>query len=738
MKGSILFSAATTGLVLAAAGPAMAQSASPAATPPPPAASDTQVEDIVVTAQRTRQRLQDVPIAVSAVTAKDAQVRGLTSIEQLTASVPALDVHVQGSAPAIFLRGVGTDQGAPNVEPSVALYIDGVYYPNAVANAFSFNNIERIEVLKGPQGTLFGRNATGGVIQILTKDPSTTTAIAASVGYGSYDDFSGNFYATGALAQNVAADIAVTYDDRAKGYGYDVATHQDVGKARNVGIRSKILITPDDRTEIHISGDYAYTRTDLVYQTPPGLIAEDGQVGWLGKYITRNNNPYYVTSKTYGGAVKIDRDLDFARLVSISSYHKSEGFLVGDDDQTPLPLINYVINQPSSNYSQELQLLSPKSSKIQWALGAYYFHDTAGFLPATLSGLAFAPPGNPTSTTNYLQYTGDQNVRSISGYGQATAPIFLDTNLTLGFRFTNDKAALTGSLNADGFVLIPTGYESFSSNKPTWRISLDHKFTSEILGYVSYNRGVKSGGYNLFVNAQSFTPAQKDSFAPEQLDAYEVGLKTELFDRKLRLNAASFYYNYKNIQVTIDEAASLSVENAAAARIYGLDFDFQAKITQALSVSGGGSYLNGKYKRFDNAVYFPPSVTTPIPANLVPLVAPGGSGATGFPTVYTPKWTGNLQADYVVPTPVGDFTLSGSVAYYNGANSTAFGTAQLPRYTLVNSTLRWAASQTLTVTAWVKNLTNAYYMNALIASQNGNQEIPALPRTFGGTVSVKF
>jgi iron complex outermembrane receptor protein len=725
MTGSFILLAATSGLALAATTPALAQTATPPAATPAPAAapSDTQVEEIVVTAQRTRQRLQDVPIAVSAVTAKDAEVRGLNSIDTLTAAIPGLDVHIQGTAPAIFLRGVGTDQGAPNVEPSVALYIDGVYYPNAVSNVFTFNNIDRIEVLKGPQGTLFGRNATGGVIQILTKDPSQILGFHASLGYGNFDSFNGNFYVTGGLAKNISADLAVSYDNRAHGYGYDVVTRQDVGKARDFSARSKILFTPDEHTEIRLEGDYSYTRNDLVYQTPQGLIAEDGQIGWLGKYITRNNNPYFTTSKQYGGSLKIDRDLGFGRLVSISSYHKAEGLVVGDDDQTPLPLINYILNQPTSNYSQELQLLSPKQSKIQWAVGAFYFHDHAGFLPGTLSGTAFAP-------LTFFSYTGDQKVQSISVYGQATAPILPATNLTLGIRYTNDKAKFFGNLVSDPGVLIPTEHESFSSNKPTWRVALDHKFSPDILGYLSYNRGVKSGGYNLFVPATSF--------APEQLDAYEAGLKTELFDRKLRLNLASFYYNYKNIQVTIDEEAALSVANAAAARIYGLDFDFQAKLFKNLSISGGGSYLNGKYKSYDNAVYYPPSVFDGVPANIAPLIAPGGKGATGFPTVYTPKWTGNVQADYLVPTSIGDFTLSGSLAYYDGANSTAYGEARLPRYTLVNSSLNWKITQNWGATLWVKNLTNAYYMNALIATGNGNQQLPALPRTFGGSVSVKF
>ena len=231
------------------ASPALAQ---PSAAPNPPAApqnpdDSAQLGDITITAQRDSQPLQDVPIAVTAVTADNLVSRGMTDTRSIGMSVPNLSLSENGVSVTPFLRGVGSNQSNPNDEPSVATYVDGVYIPSPTGNIFSFNNIERIEVLKGPQGTLFGRNATGGVIQIITRDPQHDPSLEASIGYGTHDILEGSAYATTGLGSDAAIDLAVVYDNNFDGFGRDIVRNQDIFRREEFAARSKLLITPGPR-----------------------------------------------------------------------------------------------------------------------------------------------------------------------------------------------------------------------------------------------------------------------------------------------------------------------------------------------------------------------------------------------------------------------------------------------------------------------------------------------------------
>ncbi len=216
----------------------------------------TGLEEIVVTAQRRSESLQSVPIAVSAVTGAQLEARGLNDIVSLSTAIPSLMISIDGNSATVFLRGVGSNAGNPNDEPSVATYVDGIYYPNPNATVFSFNNIERIEVLKGPQGTLFGRNATGGVIQIVTRDPTQDPTLEATVGYGNFNTVKSSVYAAGGLTSGVALSVAAIYSDQGSGFGHDIDTGEETGKYDSKGVRAKLLLNPSDTTEIHIGADY--------------------------------------------------------------------------------------------------------------------------------------------------------------------------------------------------------------------------------------------------------------------------------------------------------------------------------------------------------------------------------------------------------------------------------------------------------------------------------------------------
>lgn len=229
--------------------------------------SDLSAGDIVVTAQRREQRLQDVPISISAIGASSLENAGVTGISQLQAVAPSLQVNSQVGPLNLYMRGIGFKSGDLLSESSVALYVDGVYQPSAVANVFEFNGLERVEVLKGPQGTLFGRNATGGVVQVITKDPKSTPEMNVEVGYANYQTVSASAYVSGGLTENLAANLAVQYKDQDKGWGRNITTGEERYLSRDFNLRGKLLYTPSDATEIMLSGNYA----DFDHQMDPQI-----------------------------------------------------------------------------------------------------------------------------------------------------------------------------------------------------------------------------------------------------------------------------------------------------------------------------------------------------------------------------------------------------------------------------------------------------------------------------------
>lgn len=704
------------------------------------AASDqtAQLEEVVVTAQRRSQNLQKVPVSVSALSENDLEMAGIASGNDLGKAVPSLEINHGTGAALIFLRGIGNSVSSAGNEASTAVYVDGIYYARVAPSFLEFNNVDRIEVLKGPQGTLFGRNATGGLIQVVTRTPTAEPVLRVSVGYENYQRIVTKAYAAGGLSEHVAADVAVIYNDQREGWGRNVTTGSEAYRDRNLGVRAKLVADASDLTRVTLIGEYGNSHGDIGLTSQPYQGTTQGATPGMpphvylplpGFYDVRNGIDDLQVDQSYGGSLKIEQEFSFAKLVSLSAYrHSYIDQKSYDVDFVPDDYFHAVLNERAVQFSQELQLLSKEGSSFDWIAGAFYLDTQDGYRPGSILG------GRQFGGAE-LRFQSKQSIKSLAGYAQSTFPIAKDTHLTTGVRYTRDKVGIAGTLDValpGGPVLGPVAPpvdDSTNFNKTTWKFALDHTFTPDILGFVSISRGFKAGTYVTL-------PAANVVARPEVLDAYEIGLKTELFDRRLRLNGAVFFYNLKDPQVEILNGPSVYAINAGGAHVKGLDLDFEFAATENLKLRGGLGLLDAKYTTFTNA-----------PSGL-PNSGPNGGNlpetamdVSGFTMQRAPKFTGSLNAIYTIPMASGSWALSASVSHNSGFYWQPTHHIRQDAYTLLDAQVGYTfPSKHLGVRVYGRNLSNKKYYTAAFESggQTGFDSAPAAPRTYGLAFDVNF
>ena len=723
------------------------------------ATADVKNSEVIVTARRRDERLQDVPIAVSAIGGEQAERLGVDDTDSLVIMTPSLDFGRQSSFGAIpYLRGVGTSFAASGVEAAVAIYVDDVYIASPNANMMELDNIESVQVLKGPQGTLFGRNATGGVIQVKTKDPSFTTEGKISAGYGNYDTYSGSAYLNAPLGDKVAINLAASGSKQADGFGKSVLNGKDVGRSWDWNVRGKMLFDLTDTTSILLSGDYSEMRSDKGGSPTvfPGTVSLFGSATFVGAFNTATDGREFTKVTQAGGSLTIKHEASFADIVSISAYRDVKQHSIIDQDAGPIPVLELDLTGDTKTFSQELRLASNGDGPFQWVVGGYYFRSVADYAPATLSGLVidvrsdpttpFYNPANIPDPTSSFSFTDTQKLNSYSGFAEGTYEFIENTHITLGVRYTKDKF----KLNNEGFVFTVPGLPVFtlpgtvykvgdSFSKVTYRAILDHKFTPDILGYASYSRGFKSGGYNLpepglhdpdgifYPNKPVVKPVE-----PEVLDAFEIGLKTTLFNGAMTFNAAAYYYSYKNLIVGVNQATSIIQRNAAKAEIKGIDVDFIVRPADGFQIAGGVGYVDSEYKKFPNGPTFTPTVGFPF-GNTV-----GSADLAGNRTQRAPKFTLSLAPSYTARAGNGEITFAASFYHNSGYFSDPENRLRQPSYDLVNASVGYEWDSGLGVRGWVKNLLDTRYFAFLQADPFKDAQAYADPQTYGVTIWKKF
>lgn len=678
--------------------------------------------DIIVTAQRRNERLIDVPISVSSVSGETLTNAGIRDISQIKLAVPGSTVRVSGGYTQPYIRGIGSSAKTPLNEAPVATYVDDVYIASE-SNVTSFTNIASVEVLKGPQGTLFGRNATGGLFNIKTLDPSFTPTGNFHVGYGNYQAVSGDGYFATGLSDKLAADISFYASHQGKGFGKNLFVPGENGKNYyNAGVRSKWLLEADDATRAVLILDYSAQKNNLGvgHTIIPG---SDISAGVPAPVFSEN--PYdniddfrpLVKAKTGGVSLNVSHEFDagFA-LKSITAYRVTHLGLDLDVDGTPTHILNAQQRIKDSTFSQELQAQSTGSGPLSWTAGLFYFNYQATQDPP--QKLFFS-----SSTTIQDQtWTAD----SVAAYVQGGYALADDTHLTLGARYTWEDREIKGAIftqtdTGTTVVAGPGASQQKNVDNVSFRASLDHKFTPDLMVYASFNSGFKSGG---------FSNVNIPGYDSEKIYAYEVGLKSQLFDRRMTFNLAGFYYDYKDVQVQVitGTAAGTIVQNGAGAEIYGIDADMNLKLGDALTLNGSFEWLHAQYSDFQNA----PIATLP---------NGGGSlqpaDATGNYLPYAPKYSGNLGVTHKVPLGPGTLT-SNVLAYFSGRYYAQPDNFQSQKpYVSLNASATWESDSGYSIKLWANNLTdklimqNAFDTKAFIISYDP-------PRTYGVTLGVSF
>lgn len=682
--------------------------------------------DIVVTAQRRSENLQNVPVAVTAVTAMALEAKNIATVLDLGVTVPGLNVTSSVGYITPFLRGIGSVATGPGIENPIATYVDGVYYGAPLASLLQFSNISQVEVLKGPQGTLFGRNATGGLIQVTTLDPTQELSGKASVSYGNYNTISADAYIAGGLTDTLRADIAVRGSHQGDGWGTNIATGRDVYKVdHDIAVRSKWVFEPADGTKFTLIGDYSDERGSL---TQLGLLEgtisafTPTPVNYPHRYDVDVTKESTMNGWQAGGSLRIDQDVGNLKLASITAYRRSNYYFFFDYDGAPIQFLTIDGNQKDRQFSQELQLMSSGGGAFNWVVGAFYYNAEGQFAPVdvTLYGLGFGSRVNSS-----------QKTESIAGYAQGTYEFAPGTKLTLGGRYTSERKALLGTNTnflVPGNILLPsdpTVDKSRRDNKFTFRAALDHRFSNELLGYVSFNRGFKSGGFNPGL------PPLNDGYRPEVLDSYEVGLKSNLFDRRVRLNAAAFYYDYQDLQVKLIQGGTTGVVNGGAAKIYGMEAELEAKVTQQLTFSAGMALLHSEFTSF-------PGAPTSVPLGGVP---PTLQSAKGNKLPNAPARTFNAGIDYLVPIAQGTLRFNGTFYYNSGWAAEPDNVIKQGSFSQINGSIKWTApNNLLSLSLYGRNLTNKQVMTYESTSTfDGAHFVQwAAPRTYGVKASLEF
>ena len=723
--------------LLAVAGAYAQQSTGSSAAPAESQRPVNELSEVIVTAERRSERLQDVPLSVTAISPDALAAAAITSTQDLALITPGLRIDSGGIYTEPVIRGISTYQTTVSSDANIATYIDGVYQQEMLGATYELPDVQQIEVLKGPQGTLFGRNATGGAILINTLDPNlsaTTGNFAASI--GNYLSYLGKAYISAPLIQDKLAASVTAYVNHTDGYMLNLLDDKRYAPVNDMVLRGKIRFDPWDGGDFVLTGSYtkrldyqdlknSFYNGNNMYRSliPPSQLAS--QPDTFGTYYNSHFNDY-------NGSVSLRGTIDLGpgQLKTTSAYVRTSTDLLLDCAGVPLDLCaTYFPVDRSRTYSEDLVYTTNQLGRFHATVGADVYSNKAVNLPL----LYVVPPISLSANT----WTID-TAMAYAGFGEVNYEITDQLSLTGGIRYSSEKKAayyastLAFTLNTiTAEPDIPLlGAQRWTASTP--RGSLLYKITDHTNVYFTYSQGFQSGAYNTV--AGQATPV-----APEEIKSYEAGVKSSVTDN-ITIDAAVFYYNYTDLQVATifnlpNGTYTQVIDNAANAKIYGSELDATWRATPEFNLTFGGTYLHARYADFTTASLDVPNYVGGLPTGNTNLKA----NASGNTMIGSPTITLDLIPRYTKPTSVGTFDFTSTLYFSTKVYYDIGDRIEQPSYVNVNATLMWQpVGSKFQVGLWGKNLTNHLTIVATIIDSTGDALQYSAPRTYGAKATYSF
>ena len=723
---------------------------------------DSSLLEIIVTAEKRSTSLQDTPIAMDAFAGDDIRRSAISDISGLTRLAPDLQMLQTDRTVQLSIRGVSSLDVSSSSDPALTVSLDGEYINSGTAINAALFDLERVEVLRGPQGTLYGRNSTAGALNLIAAKPVLSEYSGyVTAGYGNFDAKHGEAVFNLPVGDKVAVRVSLFHDDHA---GYrDNHPAIDGDNANTSAARISMLAKPSDGLTVYLAGEFVDENQGQIAQygvpitgSTPGIVSytnptNPAQSSFIPSQSTFDYDPSRFPLSTNGSFQshqyalrgRIDYDLGPVNLTYAGGirYIRS-GEVQEYDGLAPGGGVHYLANDPSlgsHTQSHELRLSSDVSSPLIWQTGVFFFRETQSVVQSLYATNFQIPPFPAAGTYVNTFYRPDLKDTSPAVFGQMTVPVVDDTlSVTAGIRYTSDKksgtfyncpfnfgsylvgnvTALPG-LNCAGVTITP---QRFSGSKVTWSTGIDWHPSIGHLVYGKISSGYKAGGFD---NA--------GSFSPESLTAYEIGSKNEFLDRRLQFNADAFYYDYTNqqVQVFLNPTIAFTTQNAGASRIYGFETDTHFLLSAADRLNLTANYLNAKFTKYEGS--FGTLSGAAYPANLAdhqPPLAPRFVFSFGYDHTFSLGDSGTLIADGAVR-----YTTSYFLSVDNWASDRQAG------YSRTELGLEYESpNKSLSIRAYVHNVedkivkTRAAYINppSEYVFEFGD------PRTFGVQVTKKF
>jgi iron complex outermembrane receptor protein len=681
--------------------------------PPPSGASSAGLQEIVVTAQRRESKLQDTPIAVSAIDGGEIQRERLVNLSEIAAKVPSITFNqVNHSESFISIRGTTIGNDAAGIDQGVSVFIDEVPTTGFGDDSPDLYDLQSVEVLRGPQGTLFGRNVTGGAVLIRSLPPSFTGSGRMTATYGSDNLMEVQGYDTGPLLENILAGKLAVEVRRRDDFLKNLTLH-DKTYGENLGsLRGQLLWTPDPQLRVLFGGDYLDDTSPgktqwLVGSFQPSLFPT---LNYSPDYTNQGSNAH--TDKKVGGLLThVDWELPFATLTSITGYRKVDEHVHFSTSGDPF---NSIISDPvvhDNQISEEARITSPAGQRLTWVGGIFYLHAHRTYLqtvsydavPGTRLN-ALAQFGVPSLARFLSPYVNQANqhiaVDSKAAFGEATFEMISGLKMTVGARYSSEsKAGHTEISNTSvQNPALSSGPYSKTWSAFTPKALLSYEPVSNVMMYLSATKGFESGGYD----TNGSTNAELASaYNPEYVWSYEGGIKTAFLDRRLQIDLAVYDAEYKDLQTRNFDPVSGNIiaGNAAKARVRGGEIEVEMLPIEWLTLGVSYSYTDAKYRSY-----------------LVPNAPPDPpTDNSGHTIPFTPRNAANFRAEthFAAPGGAGNIRIGADVTYrsaiqFNDANNTPdFILARSAYKGVLNAQATWSSSDDLTeVTLWAKNLTD--------------------------------